>query len=126
MAKAKPSKLKCSPPKSSSTLAAFKAVHDPAVIIPTKIRAALARLAKEEVAFAYEQTGNSVSPEPMTKRADVSTAQLSQYRKQFAEHIVKVPGITGTRRPSRLVWFGDSAVAFAARDDKAVNLDDLE
>jgi hypothetical protein len=113
-------------PKANSTLSAFKSLHDPTVIVPAKITAALAKLAKEDVGFAYEQTGNVQSPDSMTRRADVSTTQLAQYRQQFADHIVKVAGITGTRRPSRLVWFGDTAVAFTARGDKPANPADLE
>lgn len=112
-------------PKATNTLAAFKSLHDPSVIIPSKIKSALAKLAKEEVAFAYEATDNR-GGEPMTRRAGVSTTHLSQYRKQFAEHIVQVLDQTGKRRGARLVWFGDAAVAFAARGDKAANLDDLE
>jgi hypothetical protein len=122
MAKAK---LKSPSPKTNSTLSAFKSLHDPSVIIPGKIKAALAKLAREEVAFAYEAQDNRGGT-PMTKRADVSTIHLAQYRKQFAEHIVKVSQDTGSRRAPRLVWFGDAAVAFAARGDKAANLDDLE
>ena len=108
-----------------STLDTFKSLHDPTVIIPAKITAALAKLAKEEVAFAYEAT-DSRGGIPMTKRADVSTIHLAQYRKQFADHIVRVADQTGNRRAPRLVWFGDPAVAFAARGDKAANPEDLE
>lgn len=124
MAKAKAA-VKKSAPKANSTLAAFKSLHDPSVIIPNKIRAALAKLAKEDVAFAYEAT-DTRGGTPMTKRADVSTLHLAQYRKQFADHIVRVAQDTGSRRAPRLVWFGDSKVAFAARGDKAANPDDLE
>lgn len=112
-------------PKANSTLSAFKSLHDPAVIIPTKIRAALAKLAREEVAFAYEAT-DSRGGTPMTKRADVSTIHLAQYRKQFAAHIVKVSQDTGSRRAPRLVWFGDAAVAQEARGGNDANPADFE
>lgn len=112
-------------PKPNNTLTAFASLHDPAVIIPNKIRAALAKLAKEEVAFAYEATDNR-GGQPMTRRADVSTIHLAQYRRQFLDHIVKVADQTGKRRGPRLVWFGDATVAFAARGDKAANPEDLE
>lgn len=104
--------------KVNSTLSAFKSLHDPTVIIPNKIRAALAKLAKEEVAFAYEAT-DSRGGIPMTKRAETSALHLSQYRKQFAAHIVKVAQDTGSRRAPRLVWFGDAAVAREARGGDA-------
>jgi hypothetical protein len=116
MAKAKA--VKKSAPKSNSTLSAFKSLHDPTVIIPGKITAALAKLAREEVAFAYEAT-DSRGGVPMTKRADVSTLHLAQYRKQFAAHIVKVAQDTGSRRAPRLVWFGDATVAKEARGGDA-------
>lgn len=121
MAKAKSK----SAPKKSSTLDTFKALHDPTVIIPAKIKAALTKLAKEDVGFAYEATDARGGTLPMTKRADVSTIHLAQYRKQFAAHIVRVADQTGSRRSPRLVWFGDAAVALEARGGPA-KPEDLE
>lgn len=112
-------------PKKPSTLDTFKSLHDPTVIIPRKIQAALAKLAREDVAFAYEATDARGGSLTMTKRADVSTVHLAQYRALFADHIVKVPDQTGKRRGPRLVWFGDAAVALEARGGPA-KPEDLE
>lgn len=115
---------KATTPAKSSTLDTFKSLHDPSVIIPSKIRAALAKLAKEDVAFAYEST-DPRGGLPMVKRADISALLLSQYRKQFADHIVKVAQDTGSRRAPRWVWFGDAKVALEARGGPA-NPSDFE
>jgi hypothetical protein len=123
MAKAKA--VKKSAPKSNSTLSAFKSLHDPTVIIPAKIKAALAKLAKEDVAFAYEAS-DPRGGLAMTKRANVSTIHLAQYREQFAGHIVKVAADTGSKRAARLVWFGDAAVAKEARGGVDANPADFE
>lgn len=114
------------PAKAKRTLSTFKSLHDPSVIIPAKIKAALERLKREEgaEAFAYEQT-DPHGGVPMVKRADVSTMHLSSHRKLFAPHIVKVRQDTGSRRGPKFVWFADPKVATEARGGP-VNLDDFE
>jgi hypothetical protein len=110
------SKKSLPPAKAKSRdLAAFKAMHDPSVIIPNKIRAALKALGIEgRESFAYEQS-DPHGGVPMVKRANVSTTYLSQYRKQFADHVVKVPQAVGARSGPKFVWFADPKVAAEAR-----------
>jgi hypothetical protein len=83
------------------TLADFKAQHDPSVVIPNKIRAALAQLVKRgKENWVYE-------PE-LLQLAGITQPQLTTYRDGFEAHIVMTS--TGGRSPKR-VWFGDAKVA---------------
>lgn len=84
------------------TLADFKAAHDPNVIVPNRIRVALASLAKEGVE-AWEYEGEFL------KRAGISQTQLGQFREHFLAHIVEAPGTRA--RTGRRVWFGDVKTA---------------
>jgi len=104
-------------PKARRNLATFAASHNDDVKIPNKIRAALEQMRKEdgEEAYAYEAT----DPEgtPFIKRAGISGVQLSQYRDQFAEHVVQVKQDTGSRRGPRWVWFATAKAAKKARGE---------
>src|SRR5581483_351194 len=72
------------------SIASFKASHDPAVILPAKLRKALDAMAKE-------------GPPTMQQRSGLSAVQISQHRAAFAPHIVRVDA-SGTRR-GKYVWF---------------------
>ena len=90
------------------TLADFRAAHDPDVMIPAKIRAALETLEKEgPEEWRYEAEFISL--------AKVSQTQMGQYRDQFTAHIVEAPAIGG-RAPKR-VWFATTKAARAARGE---------
>lgn len=98
------------------TLATFKATHDPATVLPNKIKAALERMRRDQgaEAYAYEVT----DPEggvPFSKLAGMGGNHLAQYRAQFMGHLVVTPGSIGTRRPARWVWFATVPAATKAR-----------
>lgn len=84
------------------TIADFRSAHDPNVIVPNKIRAALAAMLKEGTEqWEYELD--------FLKRSGISTTQLGQFRDQFADHIIEASGSSG--RNAKRVWFADAKVA---------------
>jgi hypothetical protein len=88
------------------TLADFRAQHDPDVVVPNKIKAALASLAKEGAeAWDYEMD--------FMKRAGISTTQVGAFREQFSDHVVEARTVGG--KSPRKVWFADPKVAAKAR-----------
>lgn len=90
----------------AKTLADFKAAHDPNVIVPSKIRAALAAIEKEGPEhWLYEVE--------FIKLAGVSTTQIAAFRDQFAAHIVEAPGSHG--KIGKRVYFGSVKVAAKLR-----------
>ena len=92
--------------KQPRTLADYRAAHDPSVIVPSRIRAALAAMVKEgRENWEYEAE--------FMKRAALSPTQMGQFREQFAAHIVLAPG-RHQRNPKR-IWFGDLKAAAHAR-----------
>lgn len=99
-------------------LSTFRASHDPSIIIPNKIRAALEQLKKEQgdEGYAYEFTDPSGGV-TFTKLSGVGPQQLAQYRDQFAEHIVEVKQDMGSRRGPRQVWFATVKAAKVARGE---------
>lgn len=97
------------------TLASFKAAHDPKIVIPGKIQAALDRMKTEGAeTFAYETQDDDGIP-TMVERTGVGAAILAKHRKQFAAHIVLPPRAHGSKRSRKFVWFGDKTVATEAR-----------
>src|SRR5581483_9620615 len=94
------------------SIASFKASHDPAVILPAKLRKALDAMAKEgpEV-YAYETQDKEGAP-TMQQRSGLSAVQISQHRAAFAPHIVRVDA-SGTRR-GKYVWFATPKAATTA------------
>jgi hypothetical protein len=83
----------------------FRAAHDPDVIIPNKIRAALAELAKGgEENWEYELE--------FSRRAGVNQQQLAAYRPQFEAHVVVAPG-----RNTKRAWFASTKVAKKLRGE---------
>lgn len=91
---------------SGKTLAEFRARFDRSVVVPNKIKAALAALLKEEGAEAWEYEADLV------KRAGVSQGEIATYREQFEKHVVIV---RETGRNERKVWFADPKVAAKVR-----------
>src|SRR5262245_27635058 len=90
------------------TVADYKAAFDPDVIVPNKIRAALATLLKEGAEhWEYEID--------FTKRAGLNATQFARYRDEFKAHFVETPS-TGGRSPKR-VWFSDAKVAKKLRGE---------
>ncbi len=83
------------------TIADFRSAHDANVIVPNKIRAALAAMLKEGAEqWEYELD--------FIKRAGVSNTQMGMFREQFLDHVIEA-SVNG-RNPKR-VWFADVKVA---------------
>lgn len=88
------------------TLADFKAAHDPNVIVPNKIRAALAAIEKiGPEHYEYEVD--------FLKLSGISTTQLAMFREQFAAYIVEAPASQG--KSTKRVYFGNAKVAAKLR-----------
>ena len=88
---------------SGKNLADFRAAHDPNVIVPAKIKKALAdMLAEGKETWEYETD--------LMRRANVSTTDLARFRPMFEAHIVETNG-----RNSKRVWFASVKVAEEAR-----------
>lgn len=94
--------------KTVKTLADFRAAHDRNVIVPNKIRAALAALLKEGPEnYEYESD--------LIRRAGISQTDMGEYRDLFVDHIVTTPSLRG--KSGRRVWFADPKVAKKARGE---------
>ena len=99
-------------PKSSAksgkgkTLLDFRAAHDRNVIVPAKIRKALAEMEAEHPEnWSYEQD--------FMRRARLSQTDIGMFRPQFGAYIVE----TGGRNPKK-VWFASAKVAEKARGEE--------
>ncbi len=89
------------------TLADFKAAHDQNVIVPNRIRAALAAIEKEGPEnWEYESD--------FLKRSGLSTTQLAAFRDQFAAHVVEAP-VGGRNSNTKRAYFGSAKVASKLR-----------
>jgi hypothetical protein len=89
------------------TAADFRAAHDKAVIIPNKIRAALAELIKiGPEHFEYDND--------FMRLAGVSNTDMAAYRQQFASYWFDTPSKSGGKGSKR-VWFGNAKVAARLR-----------
>ena len=85
------------------TLADFRSAHDKNVIVPSKIKKALADMESEHPEnWAYEAD--------VIKRAGISQTDMAAFREQFADHIVETSGKTSKR-----VWFASAKVAAKVR-----------
>lgn len=79
------------------TLADFASTHDKNVIVPTKIKAGLAKLGKD--GWDYE-------PE-FIRLCGVSVTDFSRFREQFADFYVNVGGSKSSKR----AWAGTKETA---------------
>ena len=85
------------------TLADYRSAHDKNVIVPNKIRKALAEMEAEGAEnWEYEQD--------FMRRAGLCQTDIGTFRPQFEDHVVE----TGGRKP-RKVWFASAKVAEKAR-----------
>lgn len=89
----------------SKTLADFKAIHDPNVVVPSKIRKALEAMTKNGPEN-WEYEGEFI------RLAGISTTQMGAFRDQFVEHIVETSG-----KQAKRVWFGSTKAAAKARGE---------
>jgi len=92
----------------AKTLADFRALHDPNVIVPNRIKAALAKmLAEGPDQWEYESD--------FIKLAQISQTQIGMFREQFIKHVVETAQVHG--RHGRKVWFADPKIAAKARGE---------
>jgi hypothetical protein len=92
----------------AKTLADFRAAHDKNVIIPNKIRDALAKMAKiHPEQYEYEAE--------FIKLAGISQTDLGNFRTKFEKHIVVTSAVGG--RSGKRVWFATEKAAKAARGE---------
>lgn len=112
--------------KHKRNVASFDAAHDPAVIQPNRLKAALAKLLKDggREAYAYEFQDKSGAP-TMSQMSGVSASHLNHYRAEFMHHVVKVKQDVGSKRGPKFVWFATVAAATKARKGPA-DLADFE
>lgn len=90
------------------SVADFRALHDPAIVVSNKIRSTLAAMLKDGPEhWEYESD--------FVRRAGLSNSQIGAYREQFAEHIVETPSMN--RSSPRRVWFADAKVARKVRGE---------
>ena len=88
------------PAPKGKDLTAFRAAHDPAFIVPQKIRAALAELGESwesEVEFI--------------RRSGTSTTNLALFREEFSDFYVEVGG-----RNAKRLWAGTKGFAAKMRE----------
>lgn len=97
------------PAQKARTVEDFRNSHDKSVVIPNKIRAALAEMAK----IGPQHHEYEVD---FLKLAGLSTTDLGKYRDQFKDHIVVVNHANGKALPNaKNVWFADKKVAAKVR-----------
>ena len=92
----------------TKTVADFRSAHDPNVIIPTKINAALAAMRKEGPE-QWDYEGDFL------RRAGINVTQLSRFRDQFSAYVIEASGVNN--KAARRIWFGDCKVASKIRED---------
>ncbi len=92
----------------AKTINDFRALHDANIIVPNKIKAALAAMLKEG-AEQWDYEGDFM------KRAAISQTQVGTFREQFLAHIVDVPSVSG--RQGRRIWVADPKVAKKLRGE---------
>lgn len=87
------------------TLADFRAAHDKSVIVPSKLKKALERMATAGWdTWDYEAD--------FLRNAGVASQDCTPYRSQFEGHLVETAG----KNPKR-VWFATEKAAKAARGE---------
>lgn len=94
-------------PAKGKDLAAFRAAHDRAYIVPNKISAGLLALGD-----SWEYEGEFL------RRCGIASHEMLKFRDQFADFIVEVPR-TGSSGHGRRVWAGTRAFAKRLRESVA-------
>lgn len=91
---------------SNGGLDSFRNQFDKRVIVPNKVRAAFAAMAKDSPEAWLEEAD-------FADKAGVTKEELRPHREEFDTHIVEVK-LKGRSAPKR-IWFADSKVAAKAR-----------
>ena len=88
--------------KPKKTINDLRALHDKSVVIPNRIKGALAALKASGDVWAYEADLMALAKPP------ISTTDFARYREGFADYWVEVPAAQG-RNATRRVWFATAA-----------------
>lgn len=100
------------PAAKGRTLADFRAAHDRAVVIPTKIQTALDKMLKDNGPEHYEYEADFM------KLAGVGQADISKFRDKFSAFIaIAQPVGTSRSKSARNAWFATTKAAKAARGE---------
>lgn len=84
--------------KKGNTIADLRAVHDRSVVIPNRIRAALAALLATGDTYAYESDFIKAAKPP------ISAIDISRFREEFKDFWSETPASNG-KSSARKVWF---------------------
>jgi hypothetical protein len=92
------------PEKKPKTIADLRAAHDRTVIVPNRIREALAALKASGDAWTYEADFQ------LLLKPALSNLDISRYRDGFTDFWAELPSPSGKNRAKR-VWFASKAAA---------------
>jgi hypothetical protein len=92
------------PEKKPKTMADLRAAHDRTVIVPNRIREALAALKASGDVWTYEADFQALMKPP------IANGDISRYRDGFADFWAELPSTGGKIRAKR-VWFATKAAA---------------
>jgi hypothetical protein len=90
------------------TLADLRAIHDRDVVVPNKIKAAIAQLVASGDEWAYEHDFMKLLV------PNISQTDMGKYRDQFRDFWVDMPSMHG-KSGVRRVWFATAKLAAAWR-----------
>lgn len=94
----------------SRNVASFRAQHDPDVVVPNAIKAALAGMEKDHGPEHYEYESDFI------KLAGVGATAMAAHRETFKDFIVDAKPVgKGNTRMARRAWFATVKAAKAAR-----------
>lgn len=86
------------PKPKGKTIADLRAVHDRSVVVPNRIKSAIAVLAASDDSWAYEIDFLKLAKPP------IGSQDIAKFRDQFADYWAEMPGING-KAQIRRVWF---------------------
>jgi hypothetical protein len=89
------------------TLADLRAVHDKNVVVPTRIKAALIKMAESGTEWEYE--GDFV------KLTGLGQVDFSRFRDRFADFWAELPSTNG-KSSTRRAWFATKKLADAWKE----------
>ena len=90
--------------KTGKTIADLRAAHDRTVVVPNRIRQAIAALKESGDEWAYE------SDFIQLLKPSLSAVDVSRYREHFTDFWVELPSTNG-KNSMRRAWFATKAAA---------------
>lgn len=90
------------PKPKGKTIADLQALHDKSVIIPNRIKSAIAALAASDDSWAYEIDFMKMAKPP------IGAQDIAKFREQFADYWAEMPSVNGKSQVRR-VWFATVA-----------------